>query len=154
MKGVGDLWDRQDKQTAKHDFGKYDSKPWMILKVTLGIIILTLLYLLYALQELPWTIFGSVMGLLLMAGGPFFVGLILGFSFDSMKKALALGIIVGMVSLALFFIIFTLPYNMGLADYEPGFMLNPWFYLFISFLDMISFVPTGVALAAATNMYD
>lgn len=154
MKGIGDLWDRQDEQTADHDFGLYDSKPWMLLKVVLGIATLTLIYVLYALQELPWTIFGSVLGLLLMGSVPFLVGLIIGFSFDSMKWALALGIVVGMVSLALFFIIFTLPDTMGLADYEPAFMLDVWFYLFISFLDMITFVPAGVALAAATNMYD
>ncbi len=43
---------------------------------------------------------------------------------------------------------------MELADYTPAFMLNVWFYLLISFLDMISFVPAGVGLAAATNMYD
>lgn len=154
VKGVGDLWDRQDEVTQDDDPTMYNTPGWIIVKLVLGTATLTLVYLLYALHELPWTIFGSAVGLLIMGGGPFLVGLVLGFSFESMKKALFTGIILGSVSLLLFFIIITFPYFTGMAVYTTEFMLDVWFYTFIAFIDMISFVPAGVALATATNMYD
>jgi hypothetical protein len=154
VKGVGDLWKRQDEVTQEEDFTTYNTKAWIIAKLVMGTATLTLVYLLYALHELPWTIFGSAVGLLIMGGAPFLVGVVLGFSYENMWMALKTGVVMGFVSLLVFFIIITLPYLAGYADYTSAFMLDVWFYTFIAFIDMISFVPAGVALATATNMYD
>jgi len=154
VKGVGDLWDRQDEVTMEDDPTMYNTRKWIITKLVMGTATLTLIYLLYALHELPWTIFGSAAGLLIMGGGPFLVGLVLGFSYENMWKALKTGIVMGFASLLIFFMIITFPYYTGMALYTTEFMLDVWFYTFIAFLDMISFVPAGVALATATNMYD
>ena len=130
IKGVGELWRRQD-EVYEFDFDMYNTKPWMLAKVFLGIIMITIFYLLYALHEIPWAIFGSGIGLVLFGVVPFFVGLIVGLSFDSMKMALTYAVIIGLAALILGFIIFTLPYNMNMAEYEPGFMIKVWGYLFI-----------------------
>ncbi len=150
--GFGELWERQSMQ--EQDFGMYNSIPWMLLKTVLGISILVLIYLLYALQELPWSIFGSAVGLLILGFGPFFVGVVLGFSFESMKKALAFGMTISFAAMGIAFFLFRLPYSMDMALYHPGFMLNVWFYSVIWFIVIMSFVPAGIAVAAASNQYE
>jgi hypothetical protein len=152
--GFAELWSRQDEQTYDLDYQMYNTKPWMLLKLVLGLVILVLIYLLYALQELPWSIFGHAAGLVLLGVVPLFVGLIIGFSFDSAKKALALAIPLGFAAMAVSFFIFRYPYTMNMAEYHPGFMLNVWFYSFIWFIITITFVPAGAAVAAASNQYE
>jgi hypothetical protein len=152
--GISELWEEQKSKTHDHDFGMYNSKPWMLAKVVLSISLITLTYVLYAIQELPWTIFGFGAGLLLYGVAPFFAGLILGFGFDNMKKALAVGIIIGLISMFLALVIFILPYQLEYAQYTGEFMLEAWFYFFISIINMISFVPAGVAVGTASNMYE
>ena len=148
----GELWERQSEQ--EQDFGMYNTLPWMLLKTVLGTSMLVLMFLLYALRELPWSIFGSAVGLLILGFGPFFVGVVLGFSFESMKKALAFGMTIGFAAIGIAFFLFRLPYSMDMALYHPGFMLNVWFYSFIWFIVTISFVPAGIAVAAASNQYE
>ncbi|KYK26811.1 MAG: hypothetical protein AYK23_02610 [Candidatus Proteinoplasmatales archaeon SG8-5] len=152
--GISELWEDQRTKTFDFDFDMYNSKPWMLAKIVLCISIITLTYVLYALHELPWTIFGFGIGLLIYGVAPFFAGLILGFGFDDMKKALAVGIVIGLISMFLALAIFVAPYSMGLADYTGEFMLEAWFYFFISIINMISFVPAGVAVGTASNMYE
>lgn len=154
VEGVSALWDDQEGKTFDFDFSMYNTKLWMVLKITFCIAILTLTYILYALHELPWTIFGMGIGLVIFGVLPFFAGLILGFSFDNMKKALAIGIIVGFISMLLAHIIFRLPYSLGYAEYDGEFMLEVWFYLFIWLINMISFVPAGIAVGTSSNMYE
>lgn len=152
--GISDLWEEQRSKTFDTDFGMYNSKPWMLTKIILCISIITLAYLLFALQELPWTLFGFGVGVLLYGVAPFFAALILGFSFDNMKKAIAAGVIIGLISMFLAFAIFVIPYNLGYAEYTGEFMLDAYFYFFISIINMISFIPAGVAVGTASNQYE
>ena len=152
--GVSDLWDEQETKVQDLDFEMYNSKPWMVVKTVFCISIVTLTFILYALHELPWTIFGWGLGLLLFGAMPFFAGLMFGFSFENMKKALLAGIIISIFSLALAFTIFCIPYTLEFADYNGEFMLDVWFYTLLWVINMISFFPAGIVVGAATNMYE
>jgi len=154
VKTIGEFWHHQDEVTSDFDFTIYNSKLWLMLKSVLGISMLTLIYVLWAMHEIPWNIFGWSIGLLILTCGPFFVGLIIGFSFESLKNALYLVIIVIMVSLALSFLIFILPYKLHCAEYEKDFMLEVWYYFVIWIILSISLVPAGAGLATATNVYE
>ncbi|MDO9537415.1 MAG: hypothetical protein Q7J68_03750 [Thermoplasmata archaeon] len=152
---IGEFWTKQEEETPEFDFSIYNSIPWMILKTSLAISMMTLVYILYGLHELPWRLFGSGTGLLILAGAPFFAGIILGYSFESPKLSLFYAIIIGFISIGLGFLIMSAPYLMKLAYYEMGFMSDVWFYgFFIPFLLTISFVPAGAMLAASTNVYE
>lgn len=154
VKSIGEFWHHQDEVTRDFDFTMYDSKLWLVMKTVLGISMLTLVYVLWAMHEIPWNIFGWSIGLLIVTLGPFFVGFIIGFSFESLKNALYLVIVVILASLALSFLIFVLPYKLHYAEYEKDFMLEIWYYFFIWIILSISLVPAGAGLAAATNVYE
>ena len=50
--------------------------------------------------------------------------------------------------------IFAAPYWLGFAEYTGEFMLEAYFYFFISIINMISFIPAGVVVGTASNMYE
>jgi len=127
----------------------------MAVKGVLVFCIITLVYLLYGLHELPWTLFGSVAGILILAFGPFFAGLILGYTFQNPKFALVCALLIGFAGMAACFFLMQLPYRMGLAEYGPDFMGNVWYYgFFIPFLISITFVPAGAMVGASTNVHE
>ena len=116
---------------------------------------MSLVYLLYALRELPWGLFGSVIGILILVMTPFFAGLILGFTFENPKLALVYSLLIGFLSIGLGIILMMLPKTLELAQYGPLFMKDVWFYgFFIPFLVTISFVPAGAMISASTNVYE
>lgn len=116
---------------------------------------ITLVYLLYALNELPWRLFGSVIGILLLVMAPFFSGLILGFTFESPKAALAYSIIIGFFSVGLCMALMMLPGILNITEIGFGLNKNVWFYgFFIPFLVTISFVPAGAMISSSTNVYE
>jgi hypothetical protein len=153
--GYGNLWKRQEGQGAGSDQLTYNTIPWFAIKTIFAICLLTLVFILYALHELPWSLFGSGIGLIILATTPFFAGLMLGFSFQNPRRALAFSMLVGFISLVLCFFLMMLPYLMKLADYGPGFMSDVWFYGFIiPFLLTISLVPAGAMVSVSTNVYE
>ena len=155
MKSIGDLWSRQEENVSEFDFSRYNTVPWMVIKTIFAVCMMAVAYLLYALHELPWALFGSVAGILILTGAPFFAGLMLGFAFESPKRALAYSVMLGFISIGLCMALMMLPMNLELAEYGPGFMKNVWFYgFFIPFLVTISFVPAGTMVSASTNVYD
>lgn len=154
VKTIGEFWHHQDEVTRDFDFAIYNSKLWLFLKIILGISMLTLVYVLWAMHEIPWNIFGWSIGLFLIALVPLFVGLIIGFSFESLKNALYLVIVVILASVGLAFLIFVLPYQLHYAEYEKDFMLEVWYYFIMWILISISLVPAGAGLATATNVYE
>lgn len=154
MEGIGDLWSRQEEQ-YEFDFGLYNSIPWLIVKTLFSLCIITLTYLLYALHEIPWTIFGSGTGLVILLATPFFAGMILGYSFEKPPRALAYAVVIGFASIGLNFFLIRLPELMSLADYGPGFMSSVWWYgFYLPFLITISCVPAGAMVAVSTNVYE
>jgi hypothetical protein len=154
VEGFGNLWKRQEAQSGTSD-DVYNSGPWFVIKTAFAVCIMTLAFLLYALHELPWSLFGSGIGLIILAITPFFAGLVLGFSFQNSKKALAFSVLTGLISLVLCFFLMMLPYALKLADYGPGFMSDVWFYgFFIPFMLIISLLPAGTMISASTNVYD
>ena len=154
VKGIGDLWDRQEER-YEFDFRLYNSVPWLIVKTLFSLTIIALTYLLYGLQEIPWTIFGSGTGLVILLAAPFFVGMVMGYSFEKPKWALAYAVVIGFGAIALDFTLFRVPEMMQLADYAPGFMSNVWWYgFYLPFLITISSVPAGAMVAVSTNVYD
>lgn len=155
VRAIGDLWARQDGQGSEFDFSMYDSRPWMAVKVLLSLCIITLIFLLYGLRELPWTLYGSAIGMLVLGFGPFFAGLVLGYSFERPKMALACTIAISLASTALCFALMILPRMMGLAEYGPMFMSDIWYNgFFIPFLITITFVPAGTMLGTSTNIQE
>jgi hypothetical protein len=133
----------------------YNSGPWFVVKTIFAASIMTLAFVLYALHELSWSLFGSGLGLIILAVAPFFAGLMLGFSFQSPRRALAFSLLIGLISIALCFFLMMLPYLLKLADYGPGFMGDVWFYGFIiPFLLTISLVPAGAMASVSTNIYE
>ncbi len=155
VKGIGDLWDRQDGQTQDFDHMKYNSAPWMLAKTGLAICMMSLVYMLYALMELPWGLFGSVTGILILVMTPFLAGMVLGFSFESPSRALVFSMFMGFISIAVCICLMMLPKLLDLAEYGSGFLSNVLFYgFFIPFLVTISFLPAGAMLSASTNVYD
>ena len=116
---------------------------------------MSLVFLLYSLHELRWTLFGSATGILILVLMPFFAGLILGFTFENPKLALAYSMLMGFISICICMMLMTLPKMLGLAEYGPGFMRNVLFYgFFIPFLVTISFVPAGAMVSSSTNVYE
>ena len=116
---------------------------------------MTLVFLLYALHELPWRLFGSATGILILVLTPFFAGMILGFTFESPKTALAFSIPLGFLSIGLTMILMMLPRLMGIAEFGYNLDTNVWFYgFFIPFLVTISFVPAGTMISASANMVE
>ena len=155
LKEMGDTWSIQDEQIEAIDPLKYSSWPWTILKGILGVVIITTTYLLYNLVEIPWTIGQNFFGMMIFAFVPFFVGFVLGMTFESGKRALVFAFTVGMISLALLAIILNLPYKMGLFDsYGGGQSTYLWWYVLLSFINLISFVPVGAVLASSTNVFE
>lgn len=155
VEGYGNLWDRQEAQGADSDQNMYNSGLWLIIKTIFAICIMTLVFILYGLHELPWSLFGSGTGLIILSVAPFFAGLMLGFSFQNPKKALVFSILIGLISIFMCFVLMMLPYLLKLADYGPGFMSDVWFYgFFIPFLLMISLVPAGAMVSVSTNVYE
>ena len=155
VQGIGDLWGEQDGQGSDFDYGMYNSVPWVIIKTILALGIMTMAYLLYALRELPWGLFDSATGILILAAAPFFAGMMLGFTFENQKLALGYSVLLGMISIGLCFFLMMLPYEMELADYGPVFMKDVWYYgFFVPFIVTISFVPAGAMLSASTNAYN
>jgi len=127
----------------------------VLIKTLFAVTMMSLVYMLYALKELPWGLFGSVIGILILVMTPFFAGLILGFTFENPKLALAFSTFIGFVSIGLGMLMMMLPKILGLAEYGPDFMKDVWFYgFFIPFLVTISFVPTGAMVSVSTNVYD
>jgi len=127
----------------------------MLTKTGFAVCMMSLVYLLYALSELPWGLFGSVAGILILVMTPFFAGLILGFAFDSPKRALVYSLIIGFISIGICIFLMMLPKLLELAEYGSGFLKNVLFYgFFIPFLVTISFVPAGAMLSASTNVYE
>ncbi|MDD4307211.1 MAG: hypothetical protein PHU53_00185 [Thermoplasmata archaeon] len=152
---MGDLWNTQDIQTREFDYGRYNTVPWVLLKSFFAICMMTLVYLLYALHELPWRLFGSVIGILILVLAPFFAGLILGFTFESPKAALAYSIIIGFVSVGSCMALMMLPGILHVTEFGFGLNKNVWFYgFFIPFLVTISFVPAGALVSSSTNVYE
>ena len=155
LKEMGDTWSIQDEQIESLDPLKYSSWPWIILKGVFGVIILTTIYLIYNLVEIPWTIGENFYGMWVFAGVPFFVAFVLGMTFESGVKALAFALTVGMISLALLVILLHLPYNMGLFDSSGGGQSTYlWWYILLSFINLISLVPVGAVLASSTNVFE
>ncbi len=104
---------------------------------------------------MPWTIWGSAIGLMMLLAAPFFAGMIMGYSFENPKWALAYAIFIGFTAIALNFLLFMLPQIMELGNYGPGFMANVWWYgFFLPFMITISCVPAGAMVAVSTNVYD
>ena len=153
IEGVGELWAGQTEDPMA---GMVFTAPyWLIIKAGLAVIILTTIYLLYSLVELKFSLFGNVAGLAIFAGGPFFVGWTLGLSFMSAKRALIYALVIGLVSTFLMLFLFFTPYRMDVwLDYGPGYSTEMWWYWILSFINVISFVPIGAAVAASTNAYD
>jgi len=155
LNGFGNLWKRQEEQGTDTDQNMYNSVTWFAIKTIFAISIITLVFILYGLHELPWSLFGSGLGLIILATAPFFAGLMLGFSFQNPKKALAYSMLIGIISIVLCFFLMMLPYLLKLADYGPGFMSDVWFYGFFSpFLLTISLVPAGAMVSVSTNVYE
>ena len=99
--------------------------------------------------------FGSAAGLLLLAAAPFFSGVMLGYSFENPKWALGYSVLVGLMSMALCFILICLPYAFRIANYTPGFMSDAWFYgIIIPFILTITAVPAGAMASVSTNVFD
>jgi len=120
-----------------------------------SVCIITLAFLLYGLHELPWSLFGSATGLILLTAAPFYSGMMLGYSFQSPKWALGYSVLVGLMSMALCFILMCLPYLFEVASYTPGFMGDAWFYgMVVPFILAITTVPAGAMAAVSTNAYD
>jgi hypothetical protein len=133
----------------------YNSGPWFAIKIIFAICIMSLVFILYALHELPWSLFGSAIGLIILSATPFFAGLMLGFSFQNPRRALAFSVLIGFISVALCFFLMMVPYLLKLADYNLGFMSDVWFYgFFVPFLLTISLVPAGAMVSVSTNVYD
>jgi len=154
VKEIGEFWNKQDEQ-YEFDYLMYNSKPWLIAKTVFSLSILTLTFLLYGLHEMPWTIFASAPGLMILLAAPFFAGLIMGYAFENPKWALAYSLIVSFSAIGLNFLLFRLPDIMSLADYGPGFMSNVWWYgYFLPFIITISCVPAGAMVASSTNVYE
>ncbi len=151
---MGDIWGIQEEQIESMDPLKFSSWPWTILKGVLGVIIVTTIYLLYNLAEIPWTIGESFAGMMIFAFVPFFVSFVLGMTFESGKKALVFSIIVGMASLFLLYAILSHPYRMNLFDYGDGYSAYMWWYILLSFINMISFMPVAAVVASSTNVYE
>jgi hypothetical protein len=127
----------------------------MAAKFALAFCIAATAYLLYGLHELPWTLFGSVTGILILAFGPFLAGLVLGYSFESPRLALASSLGIGFAALAACFLLMQLPQMLGLAECGPGFMSAVWYYgFFIPFLITIAFVPAGAMVGSSTNVHE
>ena len=127
----------------------------MLVKTCFAVCMMSLVYLLYALIELPWGLFGSVTGILILVMTPFLAGLILGFTFESPRRALVFSLVIGFMSIGICIVLMMLPKLLNLAEYGSGFMTNLLFYgFFIPFLVTISFVPAGAMLSASTNVYD
>ncbi len=155
LKEMGDTWSIQDEQIEALDPLKYSSWPWTILKGMFGVIIITTIYLLYNLVEIPWTIGQNFFGMMIFAFVPFFVAFVLGMTFESGKRALVFAFTVGMISLLLLVFILNMPYNMGLFDsFGNGRSTYLWWYVLLSFINLISFVPVGAVLASSTNVYE
>ena len=151
---MGDIWGTQEKQIENMAPLRFSSWPWTILKGILGVIIVTTIYLLYNLAEIPWTIGESGIAQQTVKIAPFFVSFVLGMTFESGKKALVFSIIVGMTSLFLLYVILSYPYRMNLFDYGPGYSAYMWWYILLSFINMISFMPVAAVLASSTNVYE
>lgn len=152
LEGVGEMW---GDQIVKPDpVLKYNTIPWTILKFTFGLIILTTVYLLYSLKELPWTLFGSVLGMSIWCIAPFFVGFSIGLSMENIKKAFALSFALGLISVVLVYLLFNLPYSMNLFEYGPAYGIHLWWSVLLSFINMISFLPIGALVSASMNIYE
>ena len=119
-----------------------------------GVIIITTIYLLYGLAELPWTLAESLVGMMIFAFVPFFVAFVLGMTFESGKKALAFAFTIGMISIAIMFIIIEMPFKMGLFEFGEGYTMQLWWHVLLSFINLISFVPVSAVLASSTNVYE
>ena len=127
----------------------------MIVKTIFSLSIISMTFVLYGLHEIPWTIWGSATGMFLLLIAPFFSGMIMGYSFEKPKWALAYAVIIGFTAIGLNFLLFMLPQIMGVGDYHPGFMADIWWYGFVlPFLITISCVPAGAMVAVSTNVYD
>ncbi|MFO7618054.1 MAG: hypothetical protein R6W91_00060 [Thermoplasmata archaeon] len=155
VKEIGDLWDRQDAEDPGFDYARYNSPSWVMVKTFFAVAMMSLVFLLYSLHELRWTLFGSGTGILILAMMPFFAGLILGFTFENPKLALLYSILIGFISIGICMALMMLPKMLGLAEYGPGFMRNVWFYgFFVPFIVTISFVPAGTMVSVSTNIYE
>lgn len=155
MAAIGELWAREEQQTNDADLARYNSIPWILMKTLLSICMMTLVFLLYALHELPWRLYGSALGIIILVMAPFFAGLILGFTFESPKIALVYSVLIGFISIVLCMVLMMLPNLIGISD--SGFSLdrNVWFYgFFIPFLITISFVPSGTMISSSANVYE
>jgi len=151
----GELWAREEAQTHDTDFARYNSVPWILVKIIFAVCMMTLVFLLYALHELPWRLFGSVIGIIILVMTPFFAGMILGFTFESPKIALAVSIPLGFLSIGFTMFLMMLPGLLGVASTGFGLDTNVWFYgFFIPFLVTISFVPAGTMISASANMVE
>jgi len=127
----------------------------MLGKVIFSVCMMALVYTLYALSELPWGLFGSVSGIMVLVMTPFFAGVVLGFSFESPKRALAVSMALGFISIGLCMALMAMPKILGLAEYDSGFMRNFLFYgFFIPLMITISFLPAGAMLAASSNVFE
>ncbi|MCK5398158.1 MAG: hypothetical protein KAJ33_07915 [Thermoplasmata archaeon] len=125
------------------------------MKTIFSLCIITLAFLLYGLREIPWAIYGSGIGLVILLVAPLFAGLMIGYSFEKPKWALVYSLIIGFSAIGLNFYLMTLPDIMGLGTYGPGFMSNVWWYgFYLPFIITISCVPTGAMVAASTNVYE
>ncbi len=152
---MGENWDIQDEQLEELKVLKFSSWPWTVLKGALGVVIVTTVYLLYSLAEIPWTLGESIAGMMLFGFVPFFVSFVLGMTFENGKKALAFSLMVGMTSILLLYVILNLPYSMGLFDsHGDGYGTYMWWYILLSFINMISFMPVAAVLASSTNVYE
>ena len=117
--------------------------------------IITLTYLLYGLHELPWSIFGSGTGLVLLLVAPFFTGMIMGYSFEKPIWALTYAMTIGFASIGLTFFLLKLPELMNLASYTPAFSVSVWWYgFYLPFILTISVIPAGTMVAVSTNIFE
>ncbi len=154
VKEIGEFWNRQEEQVYDFDFARYNSGPWFAVKTGLSICMISLVYLIYGLHELPWSLYGSATGIIILVMTPFFAGMILGYTFENPKLALAYSLVIGFISIGISFFLMLLPNMLELAEYGPGFMKNVWFYgFFLPFLVTMSFVSAGTMLSASTNVY-
>ncbi len=153
IQGLIELYEHQeDSPLPKMRFHTW---PWVIVKSILAVLILTTIYLLYSLLELPFTLFGSIFGLAVFAGGPFFTGYVYGLSFQHIRRTMALSIFIGMLAIALMLYLFYTPYRMDIfLDFGVNYSRQMWWYVLLSFFNMISFFPIGAAVACSTNQYE
>ena len=73
------------QEQYEFDYNFYNSMPWMIAKTIFSLSIISMTFVLYGLHEMPWTIWGSGTGMVILLVAPFFAGMIMGYSFENPK---------------------------------------------------------------------